>query len=112
MPDWNPDREGHRGHKWLIHDATRERLPGVETSKGLLKFNDEGRCLVNDESLANEIRSSEIGKRDVCVTRVTAEHPSDRGHTYHFGQFPGLPWAKYDEFGRRIADEEDDDGRE
>lgn len=105
MPDFNPDKEGHVGHKYIVQDATREKLESVPTSKGDLKFNNEGRLVVNDPTLASEIRTSTMGRRDVTVTRVRANHPSDQGHRYHFGQFPGLPWAKYDELGRRIPDD-------
>jgi hypothetical protein len=104
MPDFNPDREGHRKHKWVVHKATTAKIDSVQTSKGDLKLNKEGRAVIKDEALAAEIRSGEMGKRDLCVTRVTADDPADQGHRYHFGQFPGLPWAKYDELGRRIPD--------
>ena len=105
MPDYNADREGHRKYKYLVHDATREHLESVPTSKGDLKFNRDGRLVVNDPALANEIRTSTLGKRAVCVSRVNGDSPADRGHKYFFGRQPGLPWLRYDEFGRRLPDE-------
>lgn len=104
MPDWNADKEGHRKYKYLVHDATREHLESVPTSKGDLKFNKDGRLVVHDKALADEIRTSALGKRAVCVSRVNGDSAADRGHNYFFGRQPGLPWAKYDEFGRRVYD--------
>ena len=94
MPDYNPDKEGHVQHKYIVQDATRDRLAGVQTSKGQLDFDRNGRLLVNDPTLANEIRTSEAGKRDVTVTRVRWQDSHERGHRYHFGQMPELPWKR------------------
>jgi len=104
MPDWNPDREGHVDHKYIVLDATRERKKGIQTSKGLLKFDKQGRMMVKDPTLAHEIRTSEVGKRDVTVSRVRFPSVHDRGHTYFFTS-PGMPWHKYDENGNRIKDD-------
>lgn len=110
MPDWNPDKEGHVEHRWIVHKATTRDIEGVETSKGFLKFNREGRCLLKDETLANEIRTSDIGKYDVAVTRVRYPSPADRGHKYFFGGWPEMPWKKnnpnYNEYGVRIDPED------
>jgi hypothetical protein len=94
MPDFNPDKERHRSHKWIVHNATRNRepLPVVAADK-VMKFNDEGRFSVDDEKVAAEIR--EEYPRDVTVTRVNASHPADRGHKYFF-TVPELPWKRND----------------
>lgn len=105
MPDFNPDREGFVKHKWIVQNATRSGKKGVQTSKGFLKYNDEGRLTVNDPVLAGEIR--EDNKWDTVVTRVRYPDEADRGHRYHFGSIPAMPWHKYDEFGRRIREEQD-----
>lgn len=97
MPDWNPDREGHVDHEYIVQDATRDRIPGVQTQAGFLKFNKQGRMKVKDPALAAEIRSSEIGKRKVTVTRVRHPKPSDQGHRYFFGGWPEMPWKKKQE---------------
>jgi hypothetical protein len=112
-PDFNSDRELGRGQrKWVVENA----IPGVdvreiETSKGKLKTDRYGRCVVNDPTLANEIRQEH--SRDLSVNRIFSNHPSDRGHKY-FHTCPALPWHKYDELGRRIREEpekEQDDER-
>ena len=90
MPDWNPDKEAHRDHKWIVHNATRNDLT-VEAANQAMPFNKEGRFSVNDESVAAEIRKEY--PTEVTVSRVTASHPSDRGHTYHF-VCPAMPWHK------------------
>jgi len=112
MPDWNPDREGHTDHEYIVQNATRRWIPGVQTQKGLLKFNREGRMKVKDPALANEIRTSEIGKHDVTVTRVRHPKPSDQGHRYFFGGWPEMPWKKkkHEQVGGDEPPEVDQDG--
>lgn len=105
MLDYNSDREGHVGHTWVVSQAEQAHRDGVMTSKGLLKFDEQGRFAVKDPALAHEIRTNERNR--VAVTRFRTPHASDRGHRYHFGSMPALPWAKYDEFGRRIHEVED-----
>jgi len=97
-PDYNPDREGHRDHKFIVQDATRRKLKHVPGSPQL-KFNKEGRCLIKDKGLAREIQNE---TRDVAVTRVNYPSRSDRGHVYFFGQMPAMPWHRYDKDGNRI----------
>ena len=94
MPDYNPDKEGHVAHRYVVQDATRDHADGVQTSKGRLDFDKNGRLLVKDPGLANEIRTSEAGKRDVTVTRVRWQDSHERGHRYHFGQMPEMPWKR------------------
>lgn len=92
MPDYNPDREGHSGHKWIVQNALQSTpLESVTTSKGELKFDAEGRCAVSDPALANEIRTQY--PHEVAVTRVRHNHPSDRGHRYFFSM-PEMPWKR------------------
>ncbi len=90
MPDWNPDREAHREHKWIVHNATRREIT-VEAAGKAMPFNIEGRFSVSDESVAAEIRKKY--PRAATVTRVSTYHPSDRGHRY-FHVCPALPWHK------------------
>lgn len=95
MTDWNPDKEAHVKHKWIVHKGvTDPEIKGVETGKGFMKFNDEGRFMVSDEAIASEIRSGELGKAEICVTRVRYPDPADRGHRYFFGGWPEMPWKK------------------
>ena len=93
MPDWNPDKESHRDHKWVVHNATRRKdFKGVRAAGKDMLFNREGRFFVKDEAVAAEIRRDH--PHQLSVTRVSSYHPSDRGHKYFFGQMPELPWKK------------------
>ena len=106
MPDFNPDKERHHKHKFIVQKAfPGELAAGVTTSKGELKPNEQGRMVIKDEKLAREVQQEY--PRELVVTRMDSDDPADRGHNYHFGQMPPLPWAKYDALGRRIheADE-------
>ncbi len=90
MPDFNSDREGHVKHKWLVQNATQNRdFKGVKSGDQDMLFNHEGRFLINDPVVANEIRKEH--PRDVTVTRMRYPDVSDRGHTYHFS-CPAMPW--------------------
>ena len=90
MPDYNPDREGHRNHKWIVH-KTHFPVDKVRAAGREMNFNREGRFSVSDPGVAAEIRKEYEQK--VTVSRVPANHPSDRGHNYHF-VCPAMPWHK------------------
>jgi hypothetical protein len=94
MPDWNPDRESHRDHRWIVHQSSfGKHLKGVRADQRDMPFNREGRFFVKDETVAAEIRQKY--PRAVTVSRVSKYHPSDRGHTYFFS-CPELPWKVKD----------------
>ena len=89
MPDYNADKEAHRNHKWIVHKAIRGTQKGVRVGEKDLMFDREGRFATSDEGLANTIRKAY--PREVTVSRVTSNHPSDRGHKYFF-TCPAMPW--------------------
>lgn len=92
MPDFNPDREGHHKHKFIVQKALPNDLEApVKTSKGDLKPNDQGRMIIQDEALAREVQQH--NPRELVVSRMNSDHPSDRGHNYFF-TVPELPWKK------------------
>jgi hypothetical protein len=91
MPDYNADKEAHRDHKWIVHKAIKGNQKGVRVGDKDLMFNKEGRFVVGDEGLAADIRKNY--PQEVTVSRVTASHPSDRGHKYFFGGL-AMPWHK------------------
>lgn len=109
MPDYNPDREGHVGHKFIVQKAwpgtSMDPGDSVQTSKGALKFDEQDRLAVKDPALAREIQQA--NPRELAVTRVRQTHHSDTGHRYHFGQMPAMPWHRYDENGNRIKEQEE-----
>jgi hypothetical protein len=93
MPDYNPDKERHRDHKWIVHKAVRDRdFLGVVAGGKEMRFNREERFSVSDESIAAEIR--EDHPHTVAVTRVNNPKPADRGHKYFFGLWPEMPWKR------------------
>jgi hypothetical protein len=90
--DYNPDKEGHAKHRWIVMNATKRPMDGVEVGEKKLKFGTEGRLTIGDPGMANEIRQR-YGK-DVIVTRYRAPSAADRGHTYFFGSMPEMPWKR------------------
>lgn len=93
MPDYNPDKERHHNHKFIVQQAWPSIVGDeVKTSKGTLRPNDQGRMVVKDETLAREIQQQY--PRELTVTRTTADHPSDRGHKFLFGGWPEMPWKR------------------
>ncbi len=110
MPDYNPDKERHTQHRFVVQKAWPGKGnldPGeaIQTSKGDLKFGHEDRLVIKDEALAREVQQQY--PRELAVTRMRYPDPADRGHHYHFGQMPAMPWHKYDENGRRIVEDEE-----
>ena len=90
MPDWNPDREAYRDHKWIVHQSSHgKHLKGVRAAGKDMRFNRERRFSIKDEAVAAEIRKKY--PRTVTVSRVSDYHPSDRGHKYFFS-CPKMPW--------------------
>ena len=103
MADFNSDKERHVDHTFVVQKAWPNSPDSVMTSKGELKGNGQGRFTVKDETLAREIQKAY--PRDFAVTRMRTPKPADAGHRYHFGSMKPMPWAKYDELGRRIRDD-------
>lgn len=98
MPDYNPDKERHHKHKFIVQkawpDASRPNdgiTDSIATSKGMLKPNHEGRMIIKDEALAREIQRE--NPRDLVVTRMRADDPADQGHNYFF-TVPEMPWKR------------------
>lgn len=103
-PDYNPDKERHVDHTFIVQKADRSAGNTIDVGGKQIKLNKEGRAFIKDEALAREIQTEH--RFDMAVTRMRTPSVSDRGHRYHFGQMPAMPWHKYDEDGRRIEDGE------
>jgi hypothetical protein len=110
--DYNPDREGHVDHKWTVIKATKRPVE-VNIGGKPMRFGRDGAFRVSDPGVAAEIRKEYGDKGDVTVTRMRSPQPiSDRGHRYFFGMMPPLPWHHYDENGRRIKDDGEENSKE
>jgi len=98
MPDFNPDKERHHRHKFIVQKAfPTPGRPGdgmadpVATSKGMLTPDHQGRMIIKDESLAREVQQE--NPRELVVTRMNSDDPADKGHNYFF-TVPELPWKQ------------------
>jgi hypothetical protein len=89
VTDYNPDREGHVKHKFYVRSATRQKRDKLTVDGKDMKFNHEGRMMINDEKLAREIQTEY--PYDLAVTRVRYPDVADRGHNYFF-TVPKMPW--------------------
>ena len=102
IPDYNADKESWHKHKWIVTKATQSPdFNAVEIGEKVMPFDNQFRFSVSDPGIADAIRQKH--RWDVAVTRFKADDPADRGHKYMF-TMPGVPWAKYDEYGRRIEE--------
>ena len=109
--DYNPDREGWTGHKYIVQrvwqgDSTKQ----VDIGDRRMKWNKQGRMLVNDPAVANAIRQK-YGN-DVTVTRMRYPDAHDRGHRYIFGGWPEMPWKRSRENGKDADEKEGQDAQE
>lgn len=101
-PDYNPDREGHVQHRFIVLDATKKRREYLEVGDIKIPLKN-GMAMIKDEKLARDLQIEH--RFDATVSRVRYPDPvSDGGHRYFFGQMPAMPWHKYDENGKRIKE--------
>ena len=91
MVDYNPDREGHRDHKFYVRNATKRQFDKLTLCGEEMKFNRQGRMMVKDETMAREIQAEY--PEQLAVTRVEDQHPADIGHKYFF-TVPEMPWKR------------------
>ena len=98
---------GKKKHS-LIVDAQGASNREIRTESGTLRF-ENGVAALPDDSRAKDIYDE--------IQRTEARHPNqyalvqdkqtvntDEIHRYYFGSLPAMPWATYDELGRRIQD--------
>ena len=77
--DYNPDREGWTGHKYIVQRVWQGAdTKSLDVGTGEMKWNKEGRLLVNDNGVANALRQKY--KADITVTRMKWREGHDRGH--------------------------------
>ena len=90
--DYNPDREGWTGHKYIVQRVWQGAdTKSLDVGTGEMKWNKEGRLLVNDNGVANALRQKY--KADITVTRMKWPDAHDIGHTYFF-TVPEMPWHR------------------
>ena len=101
--DYNPDREGHVPHKYIVINATKQPKKFIEAGGRRMNFSKEGFLSIKDPAVANDVRQKYGG--EVTVSRVRSQPLSERGvHNYFFAMTKPMPWHRYDEFGRRIKE--------
>lgn len=87
----------------------------AKTSQGNVRF-DNGHAVLPDDGRAQDIAGE--------IKEKYGTHPGhfklvqgregmqiDTVHNYKFGSHPAMPWARYDEFGRRLPDKETKSGQ-
>jgi hypothetical protein len=84
-----------------VKATTRDFTPEIDGKK--YPFTRNGQFYVRDKGIADELQAK-YGYENLIVDPTTIPHPSDRGHKYRFVSI-ALPWAKYDELGRRIKED-------
>lgn len=83
--------------------ATQRPMPALDVDGRELKFRPNGMMRVKDRGLAMAAR--DLYKGEITVTKCNVPSPADIGHRYTFSTpRRGMPWARYDEFGKRIYD--------
>ena len=98
---------GKKKHS-LIVDAQGASNRTIQTESGVVRFENGVAALENDDrakDIYDELKVKEashpnqysfIGNKPLVNT--------DKTHRYYFGSQPGMPWAAYDELGRRLKD--------
>ena len=101
----------------LVIDSQGASNRELRTESGTLRF-ENGVAVLPSDSRAKDIvqEMNETEARHPNQYSLT-EKPTvnvDKTHRYYFGSHPAMPWAEYDELGRRIQDpdiKEVDDGK-
>lgn len=88
MTDYNPDREGHRQHKFYVRNATKKKYDKLTVDGKDMEFNHEGRMMIKDEKMAREIQAEYPD--ELAVTRISQ---NEEGHKTFFSM-PEMPWKK------------------
>jgi len=79
----------------------------IKTEAGDVQFEDNLAVLPNDgqaDEIEAELRANATHPHQVKRVADRERYNGSDTHRYFFGQFNGVPWAKYDERGRRIRD--------
>ena len=87
MYDYNPDREGHKKHKFYVRNATKRKFDKLTVAGKEMKFSNKGRMMIKDEKLAREIQAEYPD--ELAVTRMRQED----GHKTFFSM-PEMPWKR------------------
>jgi hypothetical protein len=96
----------------VLKATRRETFTEVDTGKRKLKFGSTGAMIINDPGEANAVEErygyNRKGGTGEVTTMAVDDYPVERGHKYAFGAHPPMPWAKYDDLGRRLPDEQEE----
>jgi hypothetical protein len=103
--------------KYEVIKTTTKDVGGVELGGRKMPFGKSGAFTVSDSAQAKDIdqlfgkSSRKSGKLDDVVVVETDNTMVESGHRYTFSTL-GMPWAKYDELGKRIPDEGEQDANQ
>lgn len=103
--------------KFDVIKTTKKDVDGVEVAGQKMVFGKSGAFSVTDPAKAKDIdqlwgiQSRKTGKMDEVIVVESDNNMVEQGHTYTFS-VGGVPWARYDELGRRLPDKPEDEGVE
>lgn len=100
--DYNPDREGFVDHKWEVIKSTTRPLDSLDVDGQQMSFGRDNAFRVSDPGVADAIRQTYAKRGDVTVTRIRYPSVHDRGHRYHFGSWPEMPWKRKEQDGEEM----------
>jgi len=95
----------------LIIDAQGASNRTIKTESGTLRF-ENGVAVLPDDTRAKDVydelqKTESLHPDQYALIEKKETVNVDKIHRYHFGSHPAMPWAKYDEHGKRVEDKED-----
>ena len=99
---------GKKKHSLLI-DAQGASNKTIQTESGSLRF-ENGVAALPDDSRAKDIydeiqKTQALHPNQYSLVQDKPTVNTDTVHRYFFGCMPAMPWHEYDELGRRVYDE-------
>ena len=92
----------------MVVDAQGASNKEVKTESGTLRF-ENGVAVLPDDSRARDMvqemnATKALHPNQFALIEKKGTVNVDKTHRYYFGSHPGMPWATYDELGRRVKD--------
>ena len=92
----------------MVVDAQGASNKEIQTESGTLRF-ENGVAVLPDDSRARDMvqemnATNALHPNQFALIEKKGTVNVDKTHRYHFGSYPAMPWATYDELGRRVKD--------